>query len=150
AGKQGISPLELFEKYHERFLLAQQKIGISYDLFTHTDTENHHRISQDFFTRLLERGYLRIERQTLLYSEQEKRFLPDRFIEGPFYNCGYPNARGDQCDTCGNLMDTIKLINPRNRDNPADKLVPRDTDHYFLELEKFIDELTAYLEKHES
>ncbi|MCU0514366.1 MAG: methionine--tRNA ligase [Anaerolineae bacterium] len=150
AGKQGISARDLFEKYHERFLLVQQKVGISYDLFTHTDTENHHRVSQDFFTRLLERGYLKIETQTLLYSELEQRFLPDRFIEGTCYICGYNGARGDQCDNCGNLMETIKLINPRNRDNPQDQLVPRQTDHYFLALERFIEELNAYLEQHES
>jgi methionyl-tRNA synthetase len=54
ANKRGISARELFEQYHERFLLTQQKIGISYDLFTHTDTENHHRISQDFFKTLLD------------------------------------------------------------------------------------------------
>jgi methionyl-tRNA synthetase len=150
ASKQGIPAKDLFEKYHERFVQVQQKIGISYNLFTHTDTENHHKIAQDFFTTLLERGYLRIEPQTLLYSEAEQRFLPDRFIEGECYICGYKNARGDQCDNCGNLMDTIKLINPRSKDNPNDKLIPRETRHYFLVLERFIEELMAYLDKHES
>ena len=150
ANKRGISARELFEQYHERFLLTQQKIGISYDLFTHTDTENHHRISQDFFKTLLERGYLRIETQTLLYSELEQRFLPDRFIEGECYFCGYKEARGDQCDNCGNLIDPIKLINPRSKENPSDKLAPRNTDHYFLMLDQFIKELIAYIDKHQS
>lgn len=148
ADKRGISAREVFEHYHERFLLTQQKIGISYDLFTHTDTENHHQIAQDFFTTLLERGYLYKEQQTLLYSESEKRFLPDRYVEGTCYICGYPSARGDQCDNCGNLMDTTKLINPHSRSNPDDKLEIRETEHYFLDLSKFSEKILAYLDEH--
>jgi methionyl-tRNA synthetase len=150
ADKFGIPARELFEHYHERFLLTQKKIGISYDLFTHTDTENHHRIAQDFFTLLLKRGYLYKETQELLYSEAEKRFLPDRYVEGECYICHYPNARGDQCDNCGNLLDAIKLINPRNKSNPGDKLVIRQSDHYFLALDKFTDQLLPYLKSHEA
>lgn len=148
ARKRGITARELFEHYHERFLLAQKKVGISYDLFTHTDTENHHKIAQDFFTELLENGYLKKEIQTLLYSEKEERFLPDRFVEGECYICHYPQARGDQCDNCGNLMETVKLINPHNIEDPDDKLVVRETEHYFLQLQDFIDQLVPYLENH--
>lgn len=149
ANNRGIDARALFQHYHARFLLAQQKIGISYDLFTHTDTENHHRVAQDIFTTLLERGYLDIESQTLLYSEVEQRFLPDRFIEGTCYICGYASARGDQCDNCGNLMETVKLINPRSKSNPEDKLVPRETEHYFLRLDKFVDALIPYIDGNE-
>lgn len=149
ADKRGISPREVFERYHERFLLTQQKIGISYDLFTHTDTENHHKIAQDFFTTLLERGYLTKEIQTLLYSESENRFLPDRYVEGKCYICGYDNARGDQCDNCGNLMDATKLINPRSRNNPDDELIVRQAEHYFLALDKFADQISQYLDAYQ-
>jgi len=149
ADKRGISAREVFERYHERFVLAQKKIGISYDLFTHTDTENHHEIAQDFFTRLLERGYLYKEQQTLLYSEAEDRYLPDRYVEGECYICHYDSARGDQCDNCGNLMDAIKLITPHNRNNPEDKLIQRTSEHYFLDLGKFTDQLLQYLNKHQ-
>ena len=148
ARKRGISAAELFERYHERFLQVQQKIGISYDLFTHTDTENHHRIAQDFFTALHDNGHLERETQTLLYSEKEARFLPDRFVEGTCYICDYASARGDQCDNCGNLMETVKLIDPHNIEDPDDKLVVRESEHYFLQLQHFIDELVAYLEEH--
>lgn len=148
ARKRGITARELFEHYHERFLLTQQKIGISYDLFTHTDTENHHQIAQDFFTALLENGYLKKETQTLLYSEKEARFLPDRFVEGTCYICGYDSARGDQCDNCGNLMETTKLIDPHNIEDPDDKLITRQTEHYFLQLQAFVTRLQAYLAEH--
>lgn len=149
ARKRGISARELFEHYHERFLQVQQKIGISYDLFTHTDTENHHKIAQDFFTALHRNGHLKKETQTLLYSEKEARFLPDRFVEGTCYICHYDGARGDQCDNCGNLMETVKLIDPHNIEDPDDKLVVRETEHYFLQLQHFIDELVAYLDAHQ-
>jgi len=130
-------------------LLTQQKIGISYDLFTHTDTENHHKIAQDIFTTLLERGYLSKEIQTLLYSEAENRFLPDRYVEGKCYICDYDGARGDQCDNCGNLMDATKLINPRSRNNPDDELIVRQAEHYFLALDKFGDQILQYLDAYQ-
>ena len=149
ADKRGLSPLEVFEHYHERFLRTQQKIGVSYDLFTHTDTENHHQVARDIFTRLLERGYLYKEKQTLLYSESEKRFLPDRYVEGTCYICKYPHARGDQCENCGNLMDAIQLIDPRSRNNPDEKLIQRESEHYFLDLAQFTEQILEYLAAHE-
>jgi len=148
ARQRGIEARELFERYHERFLLTQQKIGISYDLFTHTDTENHHRVAQDIFLALLNNGHMKKESQTLLYSEQEERFLPDRFVQGTCYICGFDSARGDQCDNCGNLMDVTKLIDPHNIENPEDKLVQRTTEHYFLQLGNFVEELQQYLDAH--
>ena len=89
ADKRGVTPREVFEHYHRRFLETQQAIGISYDLFTHTDTENHHRIAQDIFTRLYEQEYLYQEIQQQLYSASEGRFLPDRYVEGTCPKCGY-------------------------------------------------------------
>ncbi|MEO8608476.1 MAG: methionine--tRNA ligase [Chloroflexota bacterium] len=148
ADKRGVPAREIFEHYHERFVLTQQKLGVSYNLFTHTDTENHHKIAQDFFLLLLERGFLYKEIQKLLYSEGEKRFLPDRYVEGECYICHYPDARGDQCDNCGNLLDATLLINPRNKSNPADKLIIRESEHYFLDLKHWEPELLAYLDEH--
>ena len=149
ADKRGIPARQVFEHYHERFLLTQQKLGISYDLFTHTDTENHHKIAQDIFLLLLERGYLYKEEQELLYSEKENRFLPDRYVEGKCYICGYESARGDQCDNCGNLLDATRLINPHNRSNPDDKLIVRKSEHYFLDLSQTSQALLQYLEQHQ-
>lgn len=144
ADRLGLLPREVFEHYHHRFLITQQRIGISYDLFTHTDTENHHRVAQDIFLTLLERGYLYTETQRLLYSETEKRFLPDRYVEGTCPVCGYTNARGDQCDNCGSLLDALDLINPRSKTDGSIPVV-RETEHYFLNLPAFIDRLRAYL-----
>ena len=146
ADRQGVPPSELFGKYHARFLETQRDIGISYDLFTHTDTENHHRVAQDIFLKLLEGGYLFRQTQEQLYSESQNRFLPDRLVEGTCYVCGYPEARGDQCDNCGTLLDATKLINPRSKIDGSTPVV-RETEHYFLDLPAFQERLTAYLKE---
>jgi methionyl-tRNA synthetase len=147
ADKRGISPRELFEHYHRRFLEVQRDIGISYDLFTHTDTENHHRIAQDFFLRLHEAGHLILTKQRQLYSESEERFLPDRYVEGTCPICGYSEARGDQCDNCGNLLDALELIEPRSKTDGSTPIV-RETEQFFFDLPAFTDQLIPYLEKH--
>ncbi|NDJ52295.1 MAG: methionine--tRNA ligase [Chloroflexi bacterium] len=144
ADKEGVTPRELFEKYHSRFLQVQKQLGISYDLFTHTDTENHHQIAQDFFTRLLERGYLYRESQQMLFDKEAERFLPDRFVEGVCHHCGFPEARGDQCDNCGRLIDTTLLIDPVSKLTGSTPII-RETDHYFLDLAKLRDPLREYL-----
>jgi len=147
ADKTGKTPREVFEYYHNRFLEAQQAIGISYDLFTHTDTENHHRIAQDFFLTLFQSEYLYRETQKQLYSENEGRFLPDRYVEGTCPICGYREARGDQCDNCGNLLDAQDLIDPRSKTDGSTPVV-RETEHFFFDLPAFTDQLLPYVEEH--
>ena len=134
AEKEGKTPREVFEYYHARFLHVQRLLGISYDLFTHTDTENHHVISQQMFRRLLDNAYLFKAKQKQLYSEAQAKFLPDRLVEGTCPICGYDKARGDQCDNCGSLLDGTQLINPRSRSDPNDKLTIRESEHYFFDL----------------
>jgi methionyl-tRNA synthetase len=148
ADKRGLPPRELFEHYHRRFLDTQKAIGISYDLFTHTDTENHHRIAQDFFLRLHDSEYLYREVQQQLFSESEGRFLPDRYVEGTCPICGYEQARGDQCDNCGNLLDALDLIDPHSRTDGTRPVV-RETEHFFLDLPAFTERLLKYLDQHE-
>ena len=135
AEREGKSPREVFEHFHRGFLELFQRLGISYDLFTHTDTENHHRVSQDFFLALLEGGYLYKQVQEQMYSEMQGRFLPDRYVEGTCPVCGYESARGDQCDRCNTLLDPKDLVNPHSK---IDGSIPvlRETEHFFLDLPK--------------
>ncbi len=133
AEEEGKTPREVFERFHHRFLELFQRLGISYDLFTHTDTENHHRVSQDFFLALLENGYLYREKQQQMYSKEQGRFLPDRYVEGTCPVCGYESARGDQCDSCNALLDPEELIDPRSVLDGS-RPVLRETEHYFLDL----------------
>jgi methionyl-tRNA synthetase len=136
AEEQGKSAREVFEYYHGRFIDVFQKLGFCYDLFTHTDTENHHNVSQDIFTRLLENNYLYRQVTKQMYSPSSGRFLPDRYVEGTCPNCGYDRARGDQCDNCNTLFESAnELINPHSKlDKTALEL--RDTEHFFIDLPK--------------
>jgi methionyl-tRNA synthetase len=135
ADKEGKSPREVFEHFHHGFLELFLRLGISYDLFTHTDTVNHHRVSQDFFRTLMEKGYLYTQVQEQMYSETEGRFLPDRYVEGTCPKCGYEDARGDQCDNCNTLLDPKDLIDPRSKVDGSTPVL-RETEHFFLDLPK--------------
>jgi len=134
AEELGRSNLETYELYHARFLELFRRLGISYDLFTSTHTENHFRVSQDMFLQLLKNEYLYRKVTPQMYSPEAGQFLPDRYVEGTCPNCGYTGARGDQCDNCNTLFESAaELLNPRSkRDNTS--LVLRDTEHFFIDL----------------
>lgn len=140
ADEEGKSPGEIVDYYHARFLELFQKLGLSYDLFTHTDTENHFRVSQDIFLALQNNGFMYRKVTSQMYSPAANRFLPDRYVEGTCPNCGYARARGDQCDNCNTLFESAaELINPHSRlDDSALEL--RDTEHFFLDLARLADE----------
>jgi len=146
AEREGVTPEDIFRRYHRRFLETYQQLGISFDLFTHTHTVNHFRVAQDIFRTLYEKGYIFTQTQIQLYCEYDRRFLPDRYVEGTCPYCGYPNARGDQCDNCGRTLDAIDLIDPRCR-LCGQRPVPRETEHFFFDLPAFTDRLLAYLER---
>lgn len=134
ADELGKDVTEVFEYYHARFLQVFEGMGLSYDLFTHTDTENHHKVSQDIFLKLKENEYLYTKVTKQMYSPAAGKFLPDRYVEGECPNCAYPRARGDQCDNCNTLFESAaELVNPRSKiDDSA--LEMRDTEHFFIDL----------------
>ncbi|MCP5096528.1 MAG: class I tRNA ligase family protein, partial [Chloroflexi bacterium] len=148
ADKAGISPQQVFEVNHQDFLQTQLELGISFDLFTHTDTENHHRVAQDIFCKLYENGYIQPHTQTLLYSETEQRFLPDRYVTGSCPHCGAADARGDQCEQCNQLLSGAELINPRSTLDGSIP-IPKETEHLFFDLAAFSEQLLAHLDQHE-
>jgi methionyl-tRNA synthetase len=144
ADAEGIPARELFERFHLRFLETFQQMGITYDLFTHTDTENHHRVSQDIFTACLDNGYLFKQTEQQFYSESEGRFLADRYIEGTCPHCGYDGARGDQCDNCKRLLEPTDLIDPRSKTDGSTPIL-RETEHFYLDLAKLSEAVWEYL-----
>jgi len=146
ADQEGVPPEEIFLRYHPSFLDSFKRLGISFDLFTHTDTENHHAVAQDIFTRLLEKGHIYQEVMKQLYCQAEGRFLPDRYVEGTCPFCGYESARGDQCDSCGRVLDATELKEPRCK-RDGSRPVIRETEHFFLDLEAFSQRLLAWLEE---
>ncbi|MCC7353123.1 MAG: methionine--tRNA ligase [Anaerolineae bacterium] len=135
ADQEGVTPRDIVDRFHPRFLETMQQLGISFDLFTETDTENHWAVTQDMFLRLLHNGYLYRDRMKALYCEKEQRFLPDRYVEGTCPHCGYTDARGDQCDNCGRTLDAVDLIEPRCKFDGT-RPVARETEHFFLDLAK--------------
>jgi methionyl-tRNA synthetase len=149
ADAEGVSPLEVYQRYHEGFLELFLKLGLTYDLFTSTHTQNHFNVSQAIFLALLNNGYLYRESQNQWYSSAQKRFLPDRFVEGTCYICNYPDARGDQCDNCGNLLDATQLTNPRSKiDGSSPEL--RETEHFYLDLSKLQSQIVDFLHERKS
>ncbi len=149
AEAENVEPLEVYQRFHKGFLELFQKAGLTYDLFTSTHTENHFEVSQAMFKALNENGFMYKETQKQWYSTSQARFLPDRYVEGTCYICGYQNARSDQCDQCGNLLDPSKLIDPRTKiDGSTPEL--RDTEHYFLDLGTLQGDIAAFLEARES
>lgn len=148
ADAEASSPLEVYEHFHAGFLELFQQLGLTYDLFSSTHTRNHFKVSQSIFLALRENGYLYTETQEQWYAPAQKRFLPDRYVEGTCYICGYPSARGDQCDNCGNLLDATQLIDPRSKiDGSTPEL--RETKHFYLDLGKLEAEILAFLRQRE-
>ncbi|KAA3648223.1 MAG: methionine--tRNA ligase [Chloroflexi bacterium] len=142
---EGVTPEEVYKRYHADFLELFRKLGLNYDLFSSTHTQNHFKVSQSIFLALQRNGYLYPEKQQQWYSESENRFLPDRYVEGTCYICGYEHARGDQCDNCGNLLNANELINPRSKNDGSTPSL-RETEHFFLDLSKLEPKVVEFLE----
>jgi methionyl-tRNA synthetase len=145
AEKEQIQPQDVIRRYHPTFLNTFATLGITFDLFTQTYTENHYAVTTDIFLKLREHGYIYQETMVGSYSETLGRFLPDRFVEGTCPNCGFGRARGDQCDNCGKLLDPQQLINPRATLDGA-PVTFRDTEHFFLDLAKLEPLLREWLD----
>jgi methionyl-tRNA synthetase len=146
ADKEGVTPKELADRYNRVISDDLRNLGLSYDTFTRTTTLNHYRVTQDLFKTLYDKGY--ILKQTTLgaFSATTGRTLPDRYIEGTCPICGYGEARGDQCDNCGNQLDPADLINPRSK---IDGTTPvfKETEHFFLDLPAFAERLLAWIDQ---
>jgi methionyl-tRNA synthetase len=143
--REGRSPRETADHFSRLIRDDLQRLGLSYDLFTRTTTQNHSRVVRDVFRTLYERGYVIEQRMLVAFSATTGKTLPDRYIEGSCPNCGYEGARGDQCDSCGKQLDPVDLVDPRSR---IDGLPPefRETEHLFLDLPAFADRLREWIE----
>jgi len=145
ADQEGVTPRELVDRYNGVIANDLANLGMSYDLFTRTTTRNHYAVTQEIFSTLLRNGYIFPKATLGAISPSTGRTLPDRYIEGTCPICGYPSARGDQCDNCGNQLDPTDLINPRSRINGETPLFV-EQEHYFLDLPAFTEVLGAWLQ----
>ncbi|MCY3637532.1 MAG: methionine--tRNA ligase, partial [Chloroflexi bacterium] len=148
AEQEGVSPEDIYSKYQAEFLESWQRLGISFDLFTTTHTNNHEEVAQGIFTRLLERDFIYKDTMVQPYCEVECRFLADRYVEGTCPFCGYNGARGDQCDNCGRTLDPKDLLNMSCRICGSTPIF-RETEHFFLRLSAFEDQLLDWVRAQE-
>jgi len=135
----GQTPQELCDEFHAKHKAVYDWFEIGFDYFGRTTTQQQTDIAQDIFTKLYKNGFLeeRTTQQPFCEAPNHQSFLADRFVEGtcPKPNCGYDDARGDQCDKCGSLLDPFELINPHCKLDGTTP-VQKDTTHIFLRLDK--------------
>ncbi|MBM7564715.1 methionine--tRNA ligase [Paenibacillus sacheonensis] len=143
--QEGVPPSAIADRYHAEFAACFEQLGFTYDLYTRTDQPFHHNVVRQLFLDLLANGYLYKKTTLQTYCETDRRFLPDRYVEGICPVCG-SRARGDQCDTCSTLLDPSDLTDKTCKlcGNPP---VERETEHYYLALSKFQSALSEYAAK---
>src|ERR1700692_4925391 len=149
ADKKGIPPREFVDQNNALIVEDLRRLGMTYDIFTRTTTANHYRVTQELFLKLFEKGYLVKQTQMGAFDPVSGRTLPDRYIEGKCRICGFPDARGDQCDNCGNQLDPIDLINPHQRGSDA-PVEFHETEHFFFDLPAFGEQLKEWIESHDN
>jgi len=145
AEREGKSPQEVVSHFHREFLDCWQKLGISFDLFTTTGTQNHVETVHEVFLTLLDKGYIYKDKMVLPYCPSCRRFLPDRYVEGTCPHCGNPRARGDQCDECGKPLNPVDLIGLRCGICGSTPEL-KESEHFFLRLSAFTEQLKAWVE----
>ncbi len=146
--KQGITPKELTDRNHAKVAELFRKWGASFDNYTSTESPVHKKYVQDLLLEIQKNGYIFEQETKLPYCLHDKRFLPDRFVEGKCPYCGYVPARGDQCDNCGRLLEPTMLIEPYCvicRNPP----VVKSTRHWYIDLSKLSDQLTEFLKNNQ-
>ncbi|MEM2842530.1 MAG: methionine--tRNA ligase [Candidatus Bathyarchaeia archaeon] len=142
--KAGVSPREITNKYHQAILNLIEKYDIEFTNYTRTDSPTHFKVTQSILKKIYENKFIFSREVELPYCFKCERFLPDRFIEGECPYCGYDKARGDQCESCGRILDTLELVNARCV-FCSFKPEKRKSIHWFFDLPKFSDVLKKYL-----
>ena len=150
ARKEGVSPKEFVDKYHDLMKNAFKDFGISFDIYSRTSSAIHYETAQQFFKKVYDKGLLVEDQSEQYYDEQENIFLADRYIIGTCPNCGHTDAYGDQCEKCGSSLSPRQLINPRSTVS-GNTPVLRSTKHWYFPLDKFESWLKEWLiEGHKS
>ncbi len=145
ADNEGISPTEVVARYHSLIKEGFDGIGIEFDNFSGTARPDHYPLAQQFFTDLFNKGHIVPKTTLQFYCEHDKRYLPDRYVEGVCPKCGASGARGDQCDACGNTYDTTALKDPQCKICGNAPII-RETKHWFFRLNDFSEKLANWIE----
>lgn len=144
AKKEGITPQEVVDRYHEIMKKSFEEFGISFDHYSRTSAKVHHETAAGFFKDLYEKGEFLEQSTEQYYDEEAGQFLADRYIEGTCPKCGHDGAYGDQCEKCGSSLSPTDLINPKSKLSGSTPVL-RETKHWFLDLARYTDFLKNWI-----
>ena len=147
ADKRKQTPEQIVAEYQPKHLELFKQYGISFDLYTQTITKNHSETAQEMLLNLAKNGYLLKQKTQQYFSPEENKFLPDRYVEGECRFCGYKEARGDQCEHCGRVLEYVDLKNPVNKLTKK-PVTLKETEHLFLDWPKLQSFLEKYVDEH--
>ena len=145
AKKEGITPQQVVDKYHDIIKKSFEEFGISFDIFSRTSNKVHHDTAQEFFLNLYNKGVFKEENTSQFYDVKAQTFLADRYIIGTCPNCGNENAYGDQCEKCGTSLDPSELINPKSTLS-GEAPILKETKNWFLPLDDMQDDLRNFID----
>ncbi|MBE9125994.1 methionine--tRNA ligase [Coleofasciculus sp. LEGE 07092] len=143
----GLDVATYCQKQHELQADIYDRFGLSFDYFGRTSSPNNHELTQHFYQRLDENGFIEEREIRQIYSLEDNRFLPDRYVVGTCPHCGYDRARGDQCENCTSVLDPTDLIEPRSAVSGSTNLEVRSTKHLFLKLSTLSNEVHSWVDK---
>ena len=144
AKKEGITPQEVCDRYHKMIKDSFEEFGISFDVYSRTTSETHHKFASDFFRKLYDEGKLIEKESEQLYDEEAKQFLADRYVMGECPHCHNENAYGDQCEKCGSDLSPMELINPHSTISGS-KPVVKTTKNWYLPLNDYQEWLKQWI-----
>lgn len=144
--KEGVSPQALVDKYNALHAQVYEWFNIGFDHFGRTTTPAQTEIAQSIFMKLYDNGFLEERKVSQLFCPKDERFLADRYVEGICPKCTYDDARGDQCDKCGSLLDANELIEPRCK-TCSSRPIMKDTSHMFLRIDNLQGETQAWADE---
>jgi len=136
ARKEGLTPQQVVDKYHEMIRKSFEELGISFDIYSRTSSPVHHETASQFFRKLYDQGNFIEKYSEQYYDEEAKHFLADRYITGTCPKCGFEKAYGDQCESCGSSLSPTELINPKSALS-GNTPVMKETKHWFLPLDQY-------------
>ncbi len=146
----GVEVADYCDQMHEAQKSAGEDFGLSYDYFGRSSAPSNHALTQDFAAKLEAAGLIEERVSQQIYSNADQRYLPDRYVEGTCPNCDFEGARGDQCDSCGKLLDPIDLIDPYSAVSGSKDVEVRETRHLYLRQSVMADDLRKWVEGHKS
>jgi methionyl-tRNA synthetase len=148
AAQAGLDVAIYCQEQHDLQAKVYEQFGLSFDCFGRTSASQNKELTQYFYQRLDENGFIEEHTIDQIYSLDDDRFLPDRYVIGTCPRCNYDAARGDQCDNCGSVLDPTNLIQPRSAISGSTRLEIRSSKHLFLKQSLLTDEVKAWVEEH--